>query len=151
MDKFLFSATVRRDGSSVFGEENKYGIFPAVSAGWRITSENFMQPIDWIDDLKIRGGWGKMGNSRISTSNGVSSAGSQAIFGYDIGGIQTGTAPGIAFTGIGNPAAKWESNTTINVGFDGTILNNRLDIIFDWYTRKTEDLLFQQEIAATIG
>ena len=151
MDKFLFSATVRRDGSSVFGEENKYGIFPAVSAGWRITSENFMQPIDWINDLKIRGGWGKMGNSRISTSNGVSSAGSQAVFGYDISGIQTGTAPGIAFTGIGNPAAKWESNTTINVGFDGTILNNRLDVIFDWYTRKTEDLLFQQEIASTIG
>lgn len=151
MDKFLFSATVRRDGSSVFGEENKYGIFPAVSAGWRITSENFMQPIDWIEDLKIRGGWGKMGNSRISTSNGVSSAGSQAIFGYDISGIQTGTAPGIAFTGIGNPAAKWESNTTINVGFDGTILNNRLDLIFDWYTRKTEDLLFRQEIASTIG
>ena len=142
---------VRRDGSSVFGEENKYGIFPAVSAGWRITSENFMQPIDWINDLKIRGGWGKMGNSRISTSNGVSSAGSQAVFGYDISGIQTGTAPGIAFTGIGNPAAKWESNTTINVGFDGTILNNRLDVIFDWYTRKTEDLLFQQEIASTIG
>jgi TonB-linked SusC/RagA family outer membrane protein len=151
MDKFLFSATVRRDGSSVFGEADKYGIFPAVSAGWRITSEDFMKSIGWISDLKIRGGWGKMGNSRISTSNGVSSAGSQAIFGYDISGINTGTSPGIAFTGIGNPLAKWESNTTINIGFDGTLFNNRLDVIFDWYTRETEDLLFQQEIASTIG
>ena len=150
-DKFLFSATVRRDGSSVFGEENKYGVFPAVSAGWRITSEDFMQSVGWVDDLKIRGGWGKMGNSRISTSNGVSSAGSQAIFGYDISGIQTGTSPGIAFTGIGNPLAKWESNTTINIGFDGSLFNKRLDIIFDWYTRKTEDLLFQQEIASSVG
>jgi TonB-dependent starch-binding outer membrane protein SusC len=150
-DRFLFSGTVRRDGASVFGEEDKYGVFPAVSAGWRITQEEFMRSTAWLTELKIRGGWGKMGNSRISSANGVNSAGAQAIFGYDLGGGNTSTSPGIALTGIGNPLAKWESNTTINVGFDGTLFNGRLDVIFDWYTRKTEDLLFRQEIAATIG
>lgn len=149
-DKYLFSATLRRDGSSVFGKDNRYGVYPAISAGWRITAEPFMAGQSITNDLKIRGGWGKMGNSRISASNGVSSASSSATFGYDLGSIQTGINPGIAFTGIGNPKAKWETNTTVNIGFDGTFFNNRLDVIFDWYTRKTEDLLFRQEIAATV-
>jgi TonB-dependent starch-binding outer membrane protein SusC len=150
-DRYLFSGTLRRDGASVFGENDQYGIFPAVSAGWRITEESFMQDISWLTELKIRGGWGKMGNSRISPNNRANSAGAAAIFGYDISGANTSTTSGLALTGIGNPNAKWEENTTINVGFDGTLIKNKLDIIFDWYTRKTSDLLYQDNLPATLG
>jgi TonB-linked SusC/RagA family outer membrane protein len=149
-DKYLFSATLRRDGASVFGEADKYGVFPAVSAGWRITQEEFMKSINWMTELKIRGGWGQMGNSRIGFANAVGAAGSQAIFGYDLGGVNSSTQPGISFTTVGNPNAKWETNTTINIGFDGTFFNGRFDVIFDWYKRETEDLLFRQEIASAL-
>lgn len=150
-DRYLFTGTIRRDGASVFGEDNRFGIFPAFSAGWRITEENFMQNTKWINELKIRGGWGKMGNSRISPNNLYNTAGAQAIFGYDLTGANSSTSPGLALTGIGNPNAKWEENTTINVGFDGTFFNNKLDVIFDWYTRRTEDLLYQDNLPATVG
>lgn len=150
-DRYLFSGTIRRDGASVFGPDNKYGIFPAFSAGWRITQENFMRNNKWINELKIRGGWGKMGNARIPAANLFNTAGSAPIFGYDLGGANTSTNPGLALTGIGNPAAKWEENTTINVGFDGTLFNNKIDVIFDWYTRKTKDLLYRDRLPATIG
>jgi len=149
-DRYLFSATVRRDGASVFGENNKYGVFPAVSLGWRITKEDFMKNVNWMNELKIRGGYGKMGGSRIGTANGVNSAGSSG-FGYDITGSNTGTVPGIALTGIGNPFAKWETNATLNIGFDGIFFENRLEANFDWYQRKTSDLLYQQELPATNG
>lgn len=150
-DRYLLSATLRRDGASVFSQDNRYGVFPAVSAGWRITEEEFMKNITWLNELKIRGGWGKMGNSRISPNNLTNSAGSGAQFGYDITGANTSTFSGLALTGIGNPKAKWEENTTINIGFDGTLIKNKLDIIFDWYTRKTTDLLFRDNLAATVG
>ena len=150
-DKYLLSGTLRRDGASVFDQNRQYGIFPAVSAGWRITEEAFMKNATWINELKIRGGWGKMGNSRISPNNQANSAGAAASFGYDISGTNTSTTSGIAYTGIGNPFAKWEENTTINIGFDGTLLKNKLDVIFDWYKRKTKDLLFQDNLPATLG
>lgn len=150
-DKYLFSGTLRRDGASVFGENDQYGVFPAISAGWRITEESFMKDVSWLNELKIRGGWGKMGNSRISPNNQSNTAGSASVFGYDITGANTSTSSGLALTGLGNPNAKWEENTTINIGFDGTLLKNKLDIIFDWYTRKTKDLLFRDNLPATVG
>lgn len=151
-DRYLLSATLRRDGASVFGESNKYGVFPAASAGLRLTEFSFMENADFVNDLKVRGGWGKMGNSTpVPTSNAFSTAGSGATLGYDITGSQTSISPGLALTGIGNPNAQWEANTTVNIGFDGTFLNNRLDIIFDWYTRKTSELLFRQQLPGTLG
>ncbi len=152
-DKYLLTALVRRDGSSVFGEENKYGVFPAISAGWRITEENFLKDVDWITELKIRGGWGIMGNERpVGSANRFNSiGGGPGSTYYDLSGTNTSTLPGIAFTGLGNPNAKWEDNTTINIGFDGTFFNNKLDVIFDWYTRETTDLLYNPELPATLG
>lgn len=152
-DKYLITALVRRDGSSVFGEDDKYGIFPAVSAGWRITEENFFNDIKWITELKIRGGWGIMGNERpVGSANRFNSiGGGPASTYYDLTGSNTSTLPGIAVTGLGNPNAKWEENTTINIGFDGTFFNGKLDVIFDWYTRETTDLLFNPELPATLG
>ncbi len=152
-DRYLLSGTIRRDGSSVFGINEQYGIFPALSAGWRITEEDFMKPITWIKELKIRGGWGLMGNERpVGSANRFNSiGGGPGSTAYDISGSNTSTQPGIAFVGIGNPNVKWETNETVNIGFDGTLFNNKLDVIFDWYTRNTTDLLFAQELPATLG
>ena len=152
-NRYLFSATVRRDGASVFGKANRWGIFPAFSAGWRITEESFMKGVSWISDLKIRGGWGKMGNSRPVTPNNLFNAvGGGATSAYDLNGSNgSSNFPGLNLTSIGNPEAKWEAKTTTNIGFDGAFFNNHLDVIFDWYTASTSDLLFRQELAGTIG
>lgn len=152
-DRYLLTALIRRDGSSVFGENNRYGVFPAVSAGWRVSEENFMKGISWINDLKIRGGWGKMGNERPVTSvNRFNTIGGDpASTAYDLSGSNTSTLPGIHFTGIGNPNTKWESTSTVDIGIDGTFFNNRLDVIVDGYTRTTTDLLFNQALPATQG
>jgi TonB-linked SusC/RagA family outer membrane protein len=152
-DRFLASATLRRDASSVFSKDNQYALFPAFALGWRITQEEFMSKAGWITDLKIRGGWGQMGNQRnVSPNNLINAVGGGAgTTAYDIGGSNTGTAPGLAVTGIGNPLAKWETNTTTNIGFDGTFLGTKLDVVFDWYTRTTSDLLFRQELPASLG
>ena len=152
-DRFLASGTLRRDGSSVFSKDNQYALFPAFALGWRITQEDFMKGAGWVTDLKIRGGWGQMGNQRnVSPNNLVNSVGGGAgSTAYDISGANTSTAPGLAVTGIGNALAKWETNTTTNIGFDGTFFGTKLDVIFDWYTRTTSDLLFRQELPATLG
>ncbi|HET7896987.1 MAG TPA: SusC/RagA family TonB-linked outer membrane protein, partial [Flavisolibacter sp.] len=120
--------------------------------GWRLSSESFMKSVAWITDQKIRGGWGKMGNSRpVTPNNLINTFGSQATFGYDISGSNTAVSPGLALSGIGNPFAKWEAKTTTNIGFDGTFFNSHLDVIFDWYTANTSDLLFRQELPGTVG
>src|SRR5690606_8876655 len=128
-DKYIFSAVVRRDGSSRFGVNSRYGVFPAFSAAWRISSESFLQGATWIDDLKIRGGWGQMGNS-----NNVDPNNQYSLFGgdigassYDITGSNSGALIGFRRTRIGNPNAQWETAVTQNIGFDGTLFNGRLD------------------------
>ena len=151
-DKYLASVTVRRDGASVFSEDKKYGWFPAFSLGWRMSDEAFMKGVGWVNDLKIRGGWGKMGNSRpVTPNNLINAINGGATSGYDISGSNTSISPGINVTGIGNPFAQWEAKSTTNIGFDGTFFRNHLDVIFDWYTSKTDHLLFQQELPATLG
>lgn len=152
-DRYLFSGTIRRDGSSVFGENNRYGVFPAASAGWRISSEDFMRSVGWITELKIRGGYGIMGNERpIGSANRFNSiGGSSSTTAYDIGGSNTSTSPGLATTGLGDPSVKWEENATTNIGFDGTFFKSKLDIIFDIYQRKTKDLLYRQALPGVLG
>lgn len=152
-NKYLFSGTLRRDGSSVFGENDKYGVFPALSAGWRVSQEDFLRSVPWITELKIRGGWGIMGNERpIGSANRFNTiGGSPGSTGYDISGANTSIVSGIRVTGVGDPNVRWEKNTTTNIGFDGTFFKSKLDIIFDIYQRKTTDLLFNQSLPATLG
>ncbi|GMQ30980.1 TonB-dependent receptor [Algoriphagus confluentis] len=152
-DKYLFSAVVRRDGSSRFGENSRYGVFPAFSAAWRISSESFLQGTTWIDDLKIRGGWGEMGNSNNVDPNNQFSlfAGNINASSYDIGGTNSSAIIGFRRSRIGNPNARWETAVTQNIGFDGTFFNGRLDIIFDWWKKDTKDLLFTVPIPLTAG
>ncbi|MFC3417306.1 SusC/RagA family TonB-linked outer membrane protein [Algoriphagus hitonicola] len=152
-DKYLFSAVVRRDGSSVFGINSRFGTFPAFSAAWRLSSEPFMQSASWIDDLKIRGGWGQMGNSNpVPATNQFSTFGGDiGASSYDIAGSNSSAVIGFRRTRIGNPNTQWETAVTQNIGFDGTFYNGRLDVIFDWWKKDTKDLLFQLPIPQTAG
>jgi TonB-dependent starch-binding outer membrane protein SusC len=153
MNKYLVSATIRRDGASKFGPQNRYGVFPSVSAGWRISEESFLKGVTWINDLKIRGSYGTMGNQMaISPQNAFFLyGGDPSTSFYDINGTGTGSVQGFRPTQIANPAAKWETNITTNIGFEAQLLNSKVGIVFDWYTKDTKDLLFQQELPGIMG
>lgn len=145
-DKYLISGTLRRDGSSVFAEENRYGWFPAVTAGWRISRESFFPQMDWLNELKLRGGWGKLGSiSNINPSNPYSLYGQNAAQSfYDIGGANTGSVLGVYNTQIGNRATTWEEDIITNIGLDATFLNNKLDFSIEWYKKAISGLLFRR-------
>jgi TonB-dependent starch-binding outer membrane protein SusC len=152
-DKYLLSGTVRRDGSSRFGANTRYGVFPAISAGWRISEEAFMSGVEFISDLKIRGGWGQMGNS-----NNVNPMNQYSLFAsdlglayYDISGSNGSPTEGFYRNRIGNPNAKWETSTTSNIGIDGTFFDGKLEVILDFWRKDTEDLLYALETPAVIG
>ncbi len=151
-NKYLLSATVRRDGSSRFGPENRWGTFPAFSAGWRVTEESFMDNVRWLNDLKIRGSYGRMGNQRINPANAfdlyVGGPGSSS---YDINGTSNSTAQGFQQSFVGNPGGKWETNITQNYGFDAVLFNGKTEVTFDYYRKKTEDLLFRLPALAAAG
>jgi len=152
-DKYYVTALVRRDGSSRFGENNRYGVFPAFSAAWRVTAEPFMQGVSWLNDFKIRAGWGQMGNSNNVDPNNQYSlyASNRAQSFYPIGGQNNGADEGFFKSRIGNPDARWETSVMTNIGFDMSFFNNRLEIYFDWWRKETEDLLYQVPIAGVVG
>ncbi|MFB6457036.1 SusC/RagA family TonB-linked outer membrane protein [Chitinophaga sp. Hz27] len=152
-DKYLISATIRRDGSSRFISGNHYGWFPAVSAGWRISQEAFMQHLTWISDLKLRGGWGIMGNQlNLGINNGFSLyAGNRNSSYYDLSGTNKSLTPGFAGFQIGNPAARWESDGNANFGLDATFLHGRLDFSADYYQKNIRDLLYNPELPGLAG
>ncbi len=152
-DKYIVTGVVRRDGSSRFGGNNRYGVFPAFSAAWRVSSEEFMKNLSWVNDLKIRGGYGTMGNS-----NNVNPNNQYSIYEYrlnrtvyDINGSNSSVADGYARFRIGNPNAKWETAVTKNIGIDGNLFNGKLDVIVDFWQKDTKDLLMQLAIPATNG
>lgn len=150
-DRYLLSATVRRDGSSKF--VSQYGVFPAVSAGWRVSEEEFMKGVSWISDLKIRGGYGIMGNQfNISTANAFTTYGQNRSHSfYDIKGTGNSTVLGFQRTRVGNPAAKWERNINSNIGLDAQLFKGAVDFTIDYYQKNIEDLLFSPELAGTVG
>jgi TonB-linked SusC/RagA family outer membrane protein len=151
-DKYLFDATVRRDRSSRFAKDFRVAYFPAVSAGWRISQESFMKSLTWIDDAKLRVGWGQTGNQEIGNYNPYTQYSTNPITSfYDINGTRTSAVPGYELTQFGNANAKWETTTSTNIGLDATLLKNRLSIGFDWYTRTTSDMLFPVQIPLTQG
>lgn len=151
-DKYLFEATVRRDGSSRFGQNYRYGVFPAVSAGWRVSQENFMKNVSWVDNLNIRGAWGQTGNQEIGNYNGFTTYRTNlGTSSYDMTGSNTTVLAGFDTQGYGNSNAKWETTTQTNIGVDATILDGMIGINIDWYTRKTSDMLYQVRLPATQG
>ncbi|GGB21437.1 SusC/RagA family TonB-linked outer membrane protein [Puia dinghuensis] len=155
--KYLLSGTVRRDGSSRFGKSSEYGNFPSLSAGWRVSQEKFMQPIDFINDLKLRFSWGKSGNNNIGDYSAIptliTGAVGQTLYGnYSFGGSSNATAvTGQVPNGLPNPNLQWETSNTYDAGLDATIWHNRINIIFDVYQKKNTNLLLTIPIPAASG
>lgn len=150
--KYLISATVRRDGSSRF-LNTQYGVFPAFSAGWRISQENFMKNVSWVTDLKLRGGYGIMGNQlNVLAINPFTTYGAvKASSFYDIAGTTTSIISGFQRTHIGNPDAKWEKNVNSNIGIDATLFHGKLDVTADYYVKEVKDLLYNPEMPGSAG
>ncbi|WP_316815639.1 TonB-dependent receptor [Pedobacter nyackensis] len=150
-DKYLLGATIRRDGSSKF-LENVYGWFPAVSAGWRISKEGFLSDVSWITDLKLRGGWGIMGNQlNVTGGNSFSTFGSAIGQSYYAINGGNNILAGFYQDQIGNPGAKWEKNINANIGFDATLWGGKLEVSADYYRKNIRDLLYNPEMIGTIG
>ncbi|HEV8084838.1 MAG TPA: SusC/RagA family TonB-linked outer membrane protein, partial [Chitinophagaceae bacterium] len=148
-DKYLLSGTYRRDGSSnAFGPNNKYGDFSAVSVGWRISEEKFLNgKIPWLNDLKLRAGYGTLGNDNIRDFGFLTSFVFDSYSaGYPIDGSNTGFSPGLRHNTIGNPNIKWEQSATTNIGLDAVLFSNSVNIVLDLYKRKTTDLLYERQL-----
>ena len=146
-DKLFIDLTARVDGSSKFGLNNKYGFFPAVSGAWRISEEEFLNGVEVISDLKLRGSYGLTGNAgAISPYQSLATVGTGSS--YNFGNIYfTGLAP----TGIANPDLKWERSTQLNFGFDLSFLDDRFNLIGDYYQKKTEGLLYSKILPISSG
>jgi TonB-dependent starch-binding outer membrane protein SusC len=150
MDKYLFTATGRRDGSSKFGPDNPFGNFGSVSAGWRISKEAFMDKVTWLTDLKLRGAYGTIGNDAIGTGIYEDVYTSDAFGRYDLGGTNTSSMSGYYLYLLGNQHIKWETNKTTNLGFDATLFN-RLTANFSWFNRASSGVLYAPPSSGTQG
>ena len=142
--KYLINGTIRRDGSSLFTPEQRYGYFPGFSAGWVVSQENFMKSVTFINSLKLRYSWGKLGStSSVNSTNAYNLYSTRAgkSF-YDLAGTSTVPLGGFYASNLGNPNTSWEGDIISNIGIDATILKNKLDISVDWFKKKVSGLLF---------
>ncbi len=173
-DRYLASFTLRRDGSSRFGSDDRYGIFPAATFGWRISEENFLSDKSFLSDLKLRVGLGRVGNQDIgdfaslglfeprygATASQVQGIGHVDFFdqywnvgsAYDLNGANTGNLPsGFVSVQAANPALKWETTDELNMGVDFGFFNGKVLGSFDYFTRETRDILIQPPVASAVG
>lgn len=144
-DKYLLTATMRRDGSSRFGENTKYGNFPGVAVGWNLSNEEFMKQISWLDLLKLRIGWGKVGNQ------GVAPYQTQGQLGRTVYAFGSTAAFGYRPNTIGNPDLKWETSATANIGLDFSFLRGRVQGSVELYETNTTDLLLSDQLPGSTG
>ncbi len=145
-NRYLITANFRADASSVFGPGSRWGYFPSFSAGWRISEENFLKSVDAINDLKLRIGWGQVGNDRIQEYAWYGTVGSG--YNYVIGGT---IVPGISVETIENKDLKWETTSQTNIGIDLSLFNYRLGLTFDAYVKNTSDLLLSMPVPRSTG
>lgn len=151
-DKYLIGLTLRRDGSSKFGKNNRFGTFPAISAAWRVSEEPFMRGMGWLNDLKLRGSYGVLGselNVGQANAHTLYSGGFGSSY-YDIRGTSNSVVQGFYQTQLGNYQTSWEKNIITNVGFDLTVLN-RLTFAIEYYNKSIQGLLFPQPLPLTAG
>ena len=148
-DKYLINATIRRDGSSKFGANNRWGNFPSVAVGWRVTGEEFMQGITWLTDLKLRASYGIVGNqSGLSYNNQFTTFVQSPNETYPIGsGIQLGNS--YTKSRKGNPDARWEKSRSQNYGLDATLFSGSTTLAVDFYIKRTDDLLVENQAPTT--
>ena len=143
-DKYMITATVRADGSSKFGGNNKYGIFPSFAAGWRISEESFMGS-SVFTDLKLRAGWGQTGNqeipNKITQASYTTSISSQNS--YPLGGIEPPYTAGTTFVRLANPDIQWEVSTQTNVGLDFALFDGALSGTLDYFHKVSNNILLE--------
>ncbi len=153
MGKYFFEVTARRDGSSRFSEANRYGTFPAASAAWALSQENFMAGTrSWVDLLKLRVGWGVSGNDRIGNYNSYTTYRTDSYrSSYALDGSNTGAISGFMPGTLGNKDVTWETTETVDVGLDGTLLDNKLTFSIDLWQRNTSDMLYRLQIPQVMG
>ncbi len=144
-DKYYLTATFRRDGTSRLAKENRWGNFPSFSGAWRISKEDFFD-VSWINDLKIRGNWGRLGNASIGDWDYIGTI-NQSIVTVFGGAI----VPGSTQVKLVNTGLIWETKETVNVGFDASFLNQRLTVSAEYYNSKTSDVLAETPIAISTG
>ena len=146
--KYLLSASVRADGSSRFGSDNQFGTFPAVSVGWRVSQEKFMQGISWLAELKLRGSLGYAGNNSIGDYSSIPTLG---FYNYDFGGTSGIQVTGQAPNRLANPLLRWEKNRTFDVGADLGLFGSRIYLSVDAYTKTSKDLLLNVLVPTASG
>ena len=144
-NKYFLTASIRRDGSSRFGENNRFGYFPAVGVGYRISNEPFFPENNFVTDLKLRSSWGATGNFEIDEFAALARLGNTA---YPLNGV---LVPGQAITTSPNADLRWESTKTFDVGLDVGFWDQKINLILDYYTTKTDDLLFNLPVPAQSG
>jgi TonB-linked SusC/RagA family outer membrane protein len=151
--KYYLDATVRRDGSSRFAPENRWGIFPSFSAAWRMTGEEFMQSTEWLTDLKLRAGWGQLGNQEVTPWAFLSPITTKPTYAW--GNDPTAIGKGYfgesaTVFGMPNPDLQWEKLTTVNIGFDATILQN-LTFSLEYYNKLNDNILQTVTLPGSVG
>ena len=144
-DKYLFSASIRREGSSRFGEKNKYGNFPAASIGWRVTEENFMPKFTWLSDLKFRASLGKTGNNNIGNYSSLSFLNTNNYI------LNNAIAAGVTVGSFANSSLEWEKSDQLDIGMDLSLFNNKVIITGEYYKKITNDMLLPISIPAVSG
>lgn len=144
-DRYLIQTSFRRDGSSKFGDNTKWGVFPSVSLGWRVSEEAFFSDLTMFSDLKVRASWGLAGNNGVNDYDQIAKL---AYANYSYGGVlSSGQVP----SNFANPDLGWETSETVDVGFDIGVLDNRVYASFDYYTKKNTDLLLNIPVPTASG
>ena len=144
-NRYLFTATVRADGSTVFSNKNKWGFFPSFSAAWRVSEEAFMKDVEWVSNFKVRLGWGIVGNDRISNYL------SMDLYEANKYGIGNNTVTVLTPKQLKNANLKWEGASSVNLGVDLGFFDNRLNVTADFFIKDTKDLLLAQSLAHVTG
>ena len=144
-DKYLFTATLRQDGSSRFGEKNKYGLFPSASVAWRISQEDFFKSVTFVNDLKIRAGYGATGNQSIGNYSFASSLNTGKY------NFNNTVVSAVVPTVMPNPYVQWEQQKQGNVGVDASLFNQRVDVTIDAYLKKTDKMLVPMVVPVSTG
>ncbi|HEX6981509.1 MAG TPA: TonB-dependent receptor [Balneolaceae bacterium] len=147
-NKYLVTANIRMDGSSKFGSENRYGIFPSFSVGWRISEEEFLSDLDFLTDLKLRASWGQAGNSQIGNYNYATRLN---LSQYYVFGNEQDIVPGVAPISVPNIDVRWETTTQTNIGLDLAMFEDRINFTADYYIKNTTDMLIPVPIPGSSG
>ena len=150
-ERYMVQATIRRDGSSRFGTNNKYGVFPSVSLGWNVMNESFLkQTSEWLNNLKVRFSWGKNGNDNIGDFRYTVLTQGGNNYGFGRGGAEQEIVSTKA-AGLGNPDIKWEESEQLDFGVDFGFLNNQVTFSVDWFKKKTNGMLMTMAIPSYVG